>query len=350
MCIEGMGRKDRSRDLGFVAFAEIGVWTVVAIGIGPAVKSAAFDLIQLAGWVVIAQKVSAVIGRKKLIRAGLPIEAHGVSESRGVDFAAAAVGLETHDRGSPGVFLFTGIAARTDVQVEPAVGSESKRPRPMISARRNPLNDSDGGAGNRDLVGARFGERDPRDRPGFPDVERAVSKVEAVGLIETLDKNGLPVRSPIAVCVPEDLEQLTLARLTHDQASLRAESHHPSIRDVLGKELDVIAGRDTQSPLDDFLVGGVDAKAEHGAQYRATNDHSFGQQELAGRDPAHQKKSNPDSDFAHHLIPYDKAARLYPTEAVPLACRSECRSPLKARKSELFSHRDLDESPCLTDT
>ena len=164
----------------------------VAVRERPAVEAALHDAVQLAGREVVAEQIAAVVGRVELAAVGLPVEADGVAQPRREDLALAAVGPEAQHRRAARVLLDADVAARADRDVQPAVGAEAHRARPVVAAAGQPGDDALERA--RDACARRRRSARAR-RVGLADVEPAVVEVDAVRAVQPLEERPRRRRS-----------------------------------------------------------------------------------------------------------------------------------------------------------
>ena len=107
-----------ARNSVFVSVAEF--WIRFRLGflvcnrVGPAIEAALLNVVEFAGRVVITKQIAAVVRPVEVIRPGLPIEANRVAQSRGEGCFARSVSLKAEHCRSARVFLFAGIATRSD--------------------------------------------------------------------------------------------------------------------------------------------------------------------------------------------------------------------------------------------
>ena len=202
-----------------VSRAQVGVRYTLAVGERPAVEAPALDPVELAGREVVTEQIATVVGREELSAAWAPVEAHRVAKSRGIELGLAAVGLVAENGRAPGVALLARVAARSDGDVEQAVGADADGARPVVSAGRKPGHDP--------LVlsvdAARGGvEADAADRVHLRNVEPALVELHAVGA-------GSSRRSGHA-SRPRDRRRLRRARATRrDRRGADSRASPPSM-------------------------------------------------------------------------------------------------------------------------
>ena len=225
-------------DLG--AAAELGIHDDLAPpreALGPAVEGAVLHDGEIVRRLIVAAPIALVHRRPELAGARMEGEPHRVPEARRQEVLARAARLVTHDRRAPPVALTAEVARRSDRDVEPAVGTEGERARPVSAARWEVLDD-DGGvvpAPCRRVVA------EAPHAPGFGDVEPAVAEGETVGQVEVGGDGEDGVGAPVGVRVRER-DDAPLARRRDEERPRGVERHEARRAEAAGELLDPEAG------------------------------------------------------------------------------------------------------------
>jgi hypothetical protein len=226
---ESRAGRNGCRDLGLVPRAEVGVRHAIAVGERPAVEPARHDPVQLVGREVVTEQVTAIVGRVQLVGARAPVEADRVAQAGRVQLLAAAVEAVADHGRAPGIFLDARVAARSHGYVEPAVGSDTHRTRPVVAAGRKAGDDARERAARRARLCV---EADPPDGTRLRHPQPAIMDVEPMWTIESAQEDGAPVGFPIAVAVAPEKRHLSLPRLTDEEVARRREAQEAGVRQV----------------------------------------------------------------------------------------------------------------------
>src|SRR5262249_52097007 len=112
----------------------------------------------------------AVVGEPELVRARIPIEADGITDTAGERLETGAVGVHAHDVGVAARIGLTDVAGGAHRHVGRALGAEGAEPPALVPLPRGTLSARAGGGGG---GGGGRGVRGRVPRGGPPETKRA---------------------------------------------------------------------------------------------------------------------------------------------------------------------------------
>ena len=218
-----------------MALAEVGVGNAVAVGVGPAVETALDHPVELAGREVVAEQVAPVVGGVQFRGARTPVEADRVAQAGGVGLHVGAVGAQAEQAGATLVLFLADVAARSDRNVEPAVGAEAQRARPVVAASGQPGQDALEPA----LRAAGAGiEADPTDGVHLRNVQPAGLQIHALRAVEPDEQRLSGVGASVAVRVGAHQRHLAGTRPADQQVARGRQAHEAGVGQAIGEEFD----------------------------------------------------------------------------------------------------------------
>jgi hypothetical protein len=282
VCPEAVRRPAGARDAFVPGRAEIRIRHTRAVDVGPAIEAAHDDLVELAGREVISEQIAAVVGGEERARARLPVEAHAVAQSRGVQLLLAAIRSVAHDRGAPRVVLLAHVAARPDRHVHPAIRAEAHGAGPVVAAARQ----SGHHALERAVDAAGRGiEANAPDRVGLRDVEPVLVQVHAVGTRESFQQQGPAIGDPVCVEVAMQQHDLAGTGPAHQKIPRGRDAHEARAGQIGGEASQHVAVRDLEALAQHALAGWLHAPAQQHRQHGGVDHEALGQQPLTGSSP-----------------------------------------------------------------
>jgi hypothetical protein len=226
--------------------AELGVAEPFAVAVGEAeVLAGLREVVQLVGWLVVAQPVTSVVGEPEGAGLGMEVEAHAVADAARDDLrAAAAREVHPRDRRVQRARRLAHVARRAHRHVEAAVGAERDELPAVVRVGRKRAR-GHLGPGRAAEVAGHVGEA--QDPAHLGHVEGAVAEGHPARHGEAARDQVDLVGAMVAVPVHHGVH-LALAPRAHEQHARRPERHLPRVRDGVRIDRDPEPGRERDVP------------------------------------------------------------------------------------------------------